>query len=159
MSAGILLGGRYGIAEQRGKYDGVSTAKDDRRPWGAGLTAGYAFEGFRVVGSIDDFDKKKKATLATIGAHMIDSDDEFIRGFLGFDVGRLTYRHKIAPKSEDVTIGGLSIGIILLDDRFPSMQMEIAYRYLKRFGSLPDNVKINDVQHAYIGLSFDLNLF
>jgi hypothetical protein len=159
MNAGILFGARYGIADQKGSYNDVGTNKDDRRPWGAGLMAGYGFESFRVVGSIDDFDKKKKATLATLGVHMIEADDEFIHGFLGLDVGQLEYRHELAPKAEKVTVGGLSIGLILLDDRFPSMQMELAYRYLKRFGSLPDELEIKDVQQIYLGLSFDLNPF
>ncbi|MDR2639327.1 MAG: hypothetical protein LBC09_05780 [Helicobacteraceae bacterium] len=159
MNAGILFGARYGIADQRGSYKGVGTDKDDKRPWGAGLMAGYAFEDFRVIGVLDDFDKSKKATLATLGIHLIEADDEFIHGFLGIDVGQLQYRHKLAPKTEEATMGGLSIGLILLDDRFPNMQMELAYRYLKRFGSLPEDVKIKDMQHIYLGLSFDLNLF
>jgi hypothetical protein len=159
MDAGILFGARYGIADQKGSYKGVGTDKDDKRPWGAGLTAGYAFESVRIVGALDDFDKDKKATLATLGVHMIESDDEFIHGLLGFDVGQLEYRHELAPKAEKVTVGGLSIGLILLDERFPNMQMELAYRYLKRFGSLPEDVKIKDVQHIYLGLSFDLDLF
>jgi hypothetical protein len=159
LNAGFLFGARFGMADQKGEYKGDSTSPSDARPWGAGAALGYEFDGFRVLASLDDFDKEKKATLTTIGVHMIETQDEFIHGFLGIDIGQLDYRHKSAPKSEDVTVGGLAIGLILLDDRFPNMQMELAYRYLKRFGSLPDDLKVNDVQHVYIGLGFNFNAF
>ncbi|MDR2034527.1 MAG: hypothetical protein LBP89_07850 [Helicobacteraceae bacterium] len=159
LNAGVLIGARYGIADQKGSYKGVGTEKDDKRPWGAGLALGYMADNFRVIGTYDEFDKSKKASLTTIGAHLIDPSDEFIHGFLGIDAGSLNYRHKEAPKAEDITFGGLSIGIILLDNRFPNMQMEIAYRYLKRFGSEPSDLSVKDIQHLYLGLSFNIGDF
>lgn len=158
LEAGMLVGARYGVMMHNAKY--ADESPKDKNIWGPGALIGYDADSFRIIGTHDvfDADAKGEAAISTVGLHLIEQRDEEIRGFLGIDVGNLSYRHTSQQHTEKENIGvyGLAIGIVLLDERFPSAQMEITYRYLRTYGSMPDELSLDYMSHIYLGLTFDL---
>lgn len=159
LEAGMVAGLRYGQVSQNGELSGVASQKEEAL--GAGAIVGYDGGNFRVVLTHDDpgFEKPAQASITALGVHLIDYEDPDIRGFLGLGAGQMSYRHSAQSASDsaiEVDLYGIEVGLILLDDRFKGMQMELGYRYFKTYGDQPAGLELTTVSHAYVGLSVDL---
>ena len=159
LNAGVLLSARYGQVSHKATLLGADAAEKSAQ--GTGFLAGYDGGNYRIVLSQDKpgFDAPAEATLNAVGLHLIDHEDPDIRGFLGFGFGQLDYRHSSQAAGEatqSVDLYGIEVGLILLDDRFKSMQMELGYRYFKPYGDEPAGLDVSNLSHFYIGLGFDL---
>lgn len=157
LNAGVIAGVRYGQITQNAKFEGVSA--EEKKAWGAGFVAGYEAENYRILLSHDtpNYDKPAKSTISAISAQLMDEDTQGIKGFLGFTYARASYTHSAdtEEKKNSFDLMGGDIGLILLDERFPRMQMEIGARYLAP-SNLPKELKMKPTVHFYAGFNFIL---
>jgi hypothetical protein len=151
-AGGVLVGARGAINFQNGSYERQT---NDKRAYGAGGVLGYEGESWRVFGAYEDFGIEKDSTYASLSAQVVNRADRKINTYLGLEGGRAKIRYKTQPESESATLAGAAIGVILLDDRYQNMQMELGYRYLKAFGSFDEGFKFDRVHQ--ISLAFCLN--
>jgi hypothetical protein len=158
MNAGVLLGARYGVLSQSATYSGVKT--NQKSMPGPGFMLGYDADSYRIIAVYDMFDGKDKseANIASLGLHLIEQRDAEIRAFLGFDLGQLSYRHSspLHTKSDNFGVYGVSVGIVLLDERFPGAQLELGGQYMRTSNGKNENLDLDDVFQYYVRLNFDL---
>ena len=153
-AGGLVAGIHYAEISHKASHD--SGISNGRSAWGPGFMIGYDAESYRMIvtRSTPDFKSPQRATLTTLSAHLIDHEDSYLRGFIGLSMGKLDYRHAAQSSSSEIDLYGVELGLILLDDRYERTQMELGYRYLKTYGSMPEGLSMGRLSALYVGFNF-----